>query len=91
MALISPNLTALISRWGAERAGTALGLQTAANSLGQAGGPIVGSFLFVWQPSVPYAFAGMLMFGIGVVTARMKGLIPSPQSRGRAVVTLQPR
>ena len=91
MAVISPNLTALISRWGAERAGTALGLQTAANSLGQAGGPIVGSFLFVWHPSLPYAFAGVLMFGIGVVSARMNGLIPLPQSRTGAVKALQPR
>ncbi|MDP9172716.1 MAG: MFS transporter [Planctomycetota bacterium] len=70
MALISPNLSALISRWGGERTGAALGLQSAANSLGQAGGPIVGSLLFVWRSSAPYALAGFLMFGIGIATFR---------------------
>jgi len=69
MALISPNLSALISRSGGERAGAALGLQGAANSLGQAGGPIVGSILFVWRSSAPYVLAGLLMFGIGIATA----------------------
>jgi MFS transporter, DHA1 family, multidrug resistance protein len=69
MALISPNLSALISRWGGERAGAALGLQSSANSLGQAGGPIVGSVLFVWRSSAPYLLAGGLMVGIGIATA----------------------
>jgi DHA1 family multidrug resistance protein-like MFS transporter len=68
MALISPNLSALISRWGAARAGAALGLQGAANSLGQAGGPIVGSVLFVWRSSAPYVLAGLLMLCIGIAT-----------------------
>jgi len=76
MALIAPNLSALISHWGTEGAGAALGLQSAANSLGQAAGPIVGSLLFVWRSGAPYALAGMLMFGIGIVTAREKGPIP---------------
>jgi MFS transporter, DHA1 family, multidrug resistance protein len=80
MALIFPNLSALISRWSGERAGAALGLQSAANSLGQAGGPIVGSLLFVWHSSAPYALAGMLMFGIGIVIAWGKGVIGSNQS-----------
>ena len=80
MALIFPNLSALISRWSGERAGAALGLQSAANSLGQAGGPIVGSLLFAWHSSAPYALAGMLMFGIGIVIAWGKGVIGSNQS-----------
>jgi DHA1 family multidrug resistance protein-like MFS transporter len=46
MALIAPNLSALISTRGGSRAGTALGAQNAANSLGQASGPIVGGALF---------------------------------------------
>jgi DHA1 family multidrug resistance protein-like MFS transporter len=78
MALISPNLSALISRWAGERAGAALGLQSAATSLGQAGGPIVGSLLFVWNSSAPYALAGTLMVGIGIVTASAKGSLDWP-------------
>jgi len=68
MALISPNLSALISRWGGGGAGAALGLQSAANSLGQAGGPIVGGVLFVWRSSAPYILAGLLMLCIGITT-----------------------
>lgn len=68
MALISPNLSALVSRWGGGGAGAGLGLQSAANSLGQAGGPIVGSVLFLWSSSAPYALAGILMFCIGITT-----------------------
>jgi DHA1 family multidrug resistance protein-like MFS transporter len=69
MALISPNLSALISDWGGKRAGAALGLQSAANSLGQAGGPVAGGLLFVWHANAPFAAAGMLMVGIGFAIA----------------------
>ena len=42
-AFISPNLAAVISkRGGSRRVGAALGVQNAANSLGQASGPLVG-------------------------------------------------
>jgi MFS transporter, DHA1 family, multidrug resistance protein len=83
MALISPNLSALISRWGGERAGAALGLQSAANSLGQAGGPIVGSLLFVWRSSAPYALAGILMFRIGIATASANRVMSSRRDQRR--------
>lgn len=47
MALISPNLAALISKRGGSRhTGAALGAQNAANRLGQANGPLLGSALF---------------------------------------------
>ncbi len=59
MALIAPNLSALISRRGGTgRAGAALGAQNAANSLGQASGPLVGGAIFVWQMNAPYLVAG---------------------------------
>ena len=68
MALISPNLSALIStRGGRRRAGTALGAQNAANSLGQASGPLVGGALFVWQMNAPYMLSGGLLVAIALV------------------------
>ena len=65
MALITPNLTALISKRGGEHTGTVLGIQNAANSLGQVGGSMLGGVLFAWQVSAPYSFAGVLLVGTG--------------------------
>jgi len=68
MALISPNLAALIStRGGSRRAGTALGAQNAANSLGQASGPLVGGALFIWQMNAPYVLSGGALVAIALV------------------------
>ncbi len=72
MALIAPNLAALISKQGGQHQGTVLGLQTAASSLGQVGGPLFGGFLFAWQISVPYLFAGTFLAGIGVLIGLSK-------------------
>lgn len=66
MALISPNLTALVSEQGGQHKGAVLGLQNAANSLGQVGGPILGGILFAWQASVPYLFAGIFLVGVSI-------------------------
>lgn len=66
-AFIFPNLAALISkRGGSRRVGAALGVQNAANSLGQASGPLLGSALFIWQLNAPYVLTGALL-----VTAAM--------------------
>ena len=68
MALISPNLSALIStRGGSRRAGTALGAQNAANNLGQASGPLVGGALFVWQMNAAYLLSGGLLVALALV------------------------
>ena len=62
MAFIAPNLAALISKLGGERqAGASLGIQNAANSLGQAGGPLLGGALFIWQINAPYLFSGAVL------------------------------
>ena len=62
MAFIAPNLAALISKRGGERqTGASLGIQNAANSLGQAGGPILGGALFIWQINAPYLFSGAVL------------------------------
>lgn len=68
MALIAPNLAALIStRGGSRRVGTALGAQNAANSLGQASGPLVGGALFIWQMNAPYMLSGGALVAIALV------------------------
>ena len=67
MALISPNLAALISkRGGSRRVGAALGVQNAANSLGQASGPLLGSALFIWEMNAPYVLTGALLVTVAV-------------------------
>src|SRR5574341_1099702 len=71
MSFISPNLLALISKRGGERTGTSLGIQNAANSLGQAGGPLLGGVLFAWQAQAPYLLAGIMLFGVGLMTGWM--------------------
>lgn len=68
MAFISPNLAALISKQGgSRRVGAALGVQNAANSLGQASGPLVGSALFIWQRNAPYLLTGALLVVVASV------------------------
>ena len=69
MAFIAPNVSALVSKRGGEgQAGTSLGIQNAANSLGQTGGPILGGALFMWQINAPYLFSGtvLLVLALGI-------------------------
>jgi len=67
MAFIAPNLAALISKRGGGQTGTALGVQNAANSLGQAGGPLLGGALFVWHMNAPYLLSGALLIVVGLL------------------------
>ena len=70
MALVSPNLSALIStRGGSRRAGAALGAQNAANSVGQATGPLVGGALFARQMNAPYVIGGGVLVAFALVVA----------------------
>ncbi|GGO39650.1 MFS transporter [Deinococcus humi] len=58
-AFVSPNLAALISQGGGQHhMGAALGIQNAANSLGQVLGPLLGGALLIWQVHAPYVFTG---------------------------------
>jgi len=66
MALVSPNLTALIANRGGEHEGAILGLQSSASSLGQFGGPLFGGILFAWQAEAPYLVAGVFLVGLGL-------------------------
>jgi MFS family permease len=69
MAFITPNLSASISTLGEPYTGSALGMQNAANSLGQVSGPLLGAALLNWNSSAPYLFAGVLLLCTGVVAA----------------------
>ena len=67
MAFITPNLAALVSKRGGEQqAGASLGIQNAANSLGQAGGPLLGGVLFIWQTNAPYLLSGALLIALAL-------------------------
>jgi MFS transporter, DHA1 family, multidrug resistance protein len=67
MSFIAPNLAALISKRGGERqAGASLGIQDAANSLGQSIGPLLGGVLFIWQPNAPYLLSGALLLALAL-------------------------
>lgn len=68
-AFVSPNLAALISQGGGKsQIGAALGIQNAANSLGQVLGPLLGGALLIWQVNAPYVLTGSgLLLLAGVV------------------------
>ncbi|MCI0487403.1 MAG: MFS transporter [Blastocatellia bacterium] len=66
MAFITPNLLALISKRSGESKGAALGIQNATNSLGQAGGPMLGVLLFAWYAGAPFLLVGVFLVGIGI-------------------------
>ncbi len=67
MAFIAPNLSALVSKRGGERqAGASLGIQNAANSLGQSVGPLLGGVLFIWQTNAPYLLSGALLIALAL-------------------------
>ena len=68
MAFIAPNLAALVSKRGGEQhAGASLGIQNAANSLGQSIGPLLGGVLFIWQINAPYLFSGAVLLSLALV------------------------
>ena len=71
LALISPNLAALIATRGSQRrTGSALGVQGAANSLGQVLGTLAGGALLAWRMEAPYFAAAAMLAGVSVVIGR---------------------
>ncbi len=67
MALISPNLSAMTSKRSGSRTGTALGLQNAANNLGQVVGPLLGGALFAWRAGAPYVLTSVALLVVGAI------------------------
>ena len=68
MALITPNLTAFVSKGQKQQTGAALGLRNAANSLGQAAGPALGGLLFALDMRTAYSITGALLVAIGIIS-----------------------
>jgi len=83
MALITPNLTALVSKGQKQQTGAALGLRNAANSLGQAAGPALGGLLFALDMRAAYSITGALLVGIGIISGCVlqRGNIGRPEER----------
>jgi DHA1 family multidrug resistance protein-like MFS transporter len=69
VALITPNVTALITTRGGARTGGALGVQSAANSLGQLGGTVLGGVLLGWNMEAPFVVAATLLLMTGIAVA----------------------
>ena len=81
MAFIAPNLSALVSKRGGEQqAGASLGVQNAANSLGQASGPLLGGVLFIWQINAPYLLSGAVLLTLAFVIG-WKALLRQREAR----------
>ena len=81
MAFIAPNLSALVSKRGGEQqAGASLGVQNAANSLGQASGPLLGGVLFIWQVNAPYLLSGAVLLTLAFVIG-WKALLRQREAR----------
>lgn len=76
ISVVSPNLAALISKRGGSRhLGGALAAQNAANSLGQASGPLLGSILFIWQINAPLLLTGALLLVIALIITWKAGSV----------------
>ena len=73
MAFIVPGLSSLLSKKATTRAGAAMGLQSAAQSVGQVGGPVLGGVLFGWHFRAPYLLGGALMAGMALLLAMRLG------------------
>lgn len=72
VALVGPNISALLSVRSEGRAGAALGRQGTANGLGQAGGAALGGLLLGWKMDAPFALAALLFIIIGLWVVRRR-------------------
>ncbi len=61
IVFITPVLATLISSKSDNQSGAALGYLNSANSIGQAGGPAIGGFLFAYQYHLPYLLVVFLL------------------------------
>lgn len=70
IALVTPSLATLVSKHDGKRSGTALGWQSAVNSLGQAGGPLAGGLLFAWYIHMPYLLTAFSLAAVAIFVGR---------------------
>jgi DHA1 family multidrug resistance protein-like MFS transporter len=83
MALLTPAVSALVSRRGGAHTGAALGLESGAKSLGQIAGPVLGGVLFGASVAVPFWLASGLLLGFAPIFA-WSGRRPHEPPGGRA-------
>lgn len=83
MALLTPAMSALVSRRGGAHAGAALGLESSAKSVGQVAGPVLGGVLFGASVAVPFWLASGLLLGLAPIFA-WSGRRTHEPPRGRA-------
>jgi MFS family permease len=69
MGLLTPAVSALVSRRGGAHAGAALGLESGAKSLGQVAGPVLGVVLFGASVAAPFWLASGLLVGLAPIFA----------------------
>ena len=69
MGLLTPTMSALVSRRGGAHAGAALGLESGAKSLGQVAGPVLGGVLFGASVAVPFWLASGLLLCLAPIFA----------------------
>ncbi len=69
MGLLTPVVSALVSRRGGAHAGAALGLEGSAKGLGLIAGPVLGGVLFGSSIAVPYWLASGLLLGLAPILA----------------------
>ena len=67
MAILIPSLSVLVIKFSQGQYGIAFGVQSSANSLGQAFGPPLGALLLNWNIHLPYLFTGILMLIIAAL------------------------
>ncbi len=68
LALVAPSLLALVSSQAEGREGAALGVQSAAASLGQVIGPVLGGWLVVSRPAILYPAGSVVLLLVALMT-----------------------
>lgn len=69
IALVSPNIAALISSRGGAKTGAVFGVQSAANSSGQVAGTLLGGALLAWEMEAPFFLAASMLLVVAIVVA----------------------
>ena len=85
MALLMPSIIVLVTRHEQKYLGSVLGLQSSANSLGQASGPLIGGILFVWQAHLPYISTALLVIAVAawMTWSLLRDRAQAPQKVGK--------
>ncbi|HYU15997.1 MAG TPA: MFS transporter [Candidatus Acidoferrum sp.] len=83
IGLVAPTVSALTSRRGGTRVGAALGLETAARSLGQIAGPLIGGGLLSGSMALPYLLASALLLALALIATAT--VVPRRGGPGREI------